>query len=188
MIYRLLIVFGLVLAGIAVWLTLSSGLTGPAAVSTTSPAGPDQGYAATDASVVETGTDGLPLYTLQAHRVQQDPDSDTIHLTTVHMTFRDTAGGQWQAQAAQATAQRDSAQIELNGAVDVSGTFAGSDQPAHILTEKLHLDTQTGVIRTRSAGVTLTWAGLVVKARGLVVNVKNHDIKLEGGVHGQFAP
>jgi LPS export ABC transporter protein LptC len=187
LIYRLLILFALVLAGIAIWLTLSSGQTGPATARTSRPAGPDQGYAATDASVVETGTDGLPMYTLQAHRVQQDPDSDIIHLTTVHMTFRDTAGGQWQAQAAQATARRDSAQIELNGAVDVSGTFAGSDQPAHILTDRLHVDTHDEIIRTRAA-VALSWSGNVVNARGMVLNIKDHNVKLESEVHGHFAP
>ena len=82
-------------------------------------------------------------------------------------------------------AQQESEQVELRGAVDVSGIFAGNDQPAHILTDTLHVDTRTQFIRTRSA-VTLKWAAYVVDARGLVVNIKDHNIKLESEVHGHF--
>jgi LPS export ABC transporter protein LptC len=185
LIYRLLILFGLALAGVAVWLTLLSGQNGPVTAQTSRPAGPDQGYSATDASLVETGVDGLPLYTLQAREVQQDPDSDIINLKMVHMTFRDSSGGQWQARSDQATAQQDSALIDLSGAVDVSGTFASSAAPAHILTDKLHVDTRKEIIRTRSA-VTLTLAGNVMDARGLVVDTKDHTLKLEADVHGHF--
>ena len=85
-----------------------------------------------------------------------------------------------------AGAQQDSAQIDLAGAIDVSGTFAGNDQPAHILTDKLHVDTQTEIIRTRSASPSPGPASCV-HARGLVVNIKDHTVKLEAGVHGQFA-
>jgi LPS export ABC transporter protein LptC len=82
---------------------------------------------------------------------------------------------------------QDSDKIDLTGNVVVSGTFSGNDQPVRILTDILHVDTQTPIIRTRSA-VTLRWAGLVVQARGLLVNVKAHTVKLEAGVHGQFVP
>jgi LPS export ABC transporter protein LptC len=103
------------------------------------------------------------------------------------MSFRDPSGGQWQARSDRAVARQDSAQIDLSGAVDVYGTFAGSEQPAHILTETLHVDTHTDIIRTRSA-VTLRWAGFVVDARGLLVDIKDHTVKLESEVHGRFVP
>jgi LPS export ABC transporter protein LptC len=182
--YRLLILFGMVLAGVALWLTLQSGQK-PIAPQANRPAGPDQGYSATEAAVVETGADGLPLYTLQARQIQQDPGSDIIHLQTVHMTYRDTSGGLWQGRSDQATAQQDSALIDLSGAVDISGTFAGSAQPAHILTDKLHVDIHQEVIRT-CATATLIWAGNVTDARCLVVDVKEHNLKLETDVHGHF--
>lgn len=187
MIYRLLIAFGLVLAVVAIRLTLGSGGLGPTTVRSTRPTAVDQGYSATDATVVETGADGLPLYTLQARQVHQDPDSNLVNLTAVHMSFRDPSGGQWQARSDQAVAQQDSAQIDLSGAVDVSGTFAGNDQPAHMLSSTLHVDTRTDIIRTRSA-VTLKWAAYVVEGRGMVVDIKDHTVKLESEVHGHFVP
>jgi LPS export ABC transporter protein LptC len=187
LIYRLLILLALVLVGVAVWLTLTSEQTGRVAIQTSRRPGTDQGYAATDATVVQTGADGLPMYTLQAQHVQQDPQSDIIDLSAVHMTYRDTAGGQWQGHADQARARQDSAQIDLTGAVNLSGTFAGNDQPAHILTDELHVDTRAEVIQTGSA-VKLLWAGVVVDARGLVVHIKNHNIRLDSDVRGQYVP
>ncbi len=183
MIYRLLILFGLVLAGIAVWLTLGLGQLGPVTAQTNRSSARDQGYSATDASLVETGADGRPMYTLQARQARQEPDGDTINLDTVHMTFRDTSGGQWQARSEHAVAQQDSALIDLAGAVDVSGTFAGSVQTAQILTEQLHVDTRAEIISNRSA-MTLNWAGIVVRAPNLVVNTKDHSVKLNTDTHG----
>jgi len=190
LIYRLLILFALVLAGVAVWLTLAPRQISPAVAQANRPNGPDQGYEASDAAVVETGADGLPMYTLQARRAQQDPASDIINLTTVHMTFNDSSGGRWQARSDRASATQDSAKVDLTGNVDVSGTFAGNDQPANIRTDRLRVDTRTEIIRTPSAltAVTLSWAGNVMNARGLVVDIKRHNVKLESDVHGHSVP
>ena len=188
MIYRLLILLGLVLVGVAVWLTLSPRQAEPVTAHNSGAAPADAGYSAIDASMVETGPDGLPLYTLQAQRIQQDPDTNIIDLSTVHMSFRDANGGVWQGRADQAQAHQDAAQIDLSGSVDVSGTFAGSDKPAQILTEQLHIDTRSDVIRTTRSAVTLNWAGIVVAAQGLVVNAKAHTVKLESEAHGDAAP
>jgi LPS export ABC transporter protein LptC len=187
LIYRLLILLGLALVGVAVWLTLSPRQAEPVTAQNSGPTRPDAGYAAIDASMVETGADGLPVYTLQAHQIQQDSDTNIVNLSTVHMTFRDGNGGQWQAHADQAQARQDTGQIDLHGSIAVSGTFAGNDHPVHIFTDKLHVDTHTEVIQTRSA-YTLTWAGMVVDARGLVVNTKDQNVKLETDVHGHFVP
>ena len=188
MIYRLLILFALALAGVAVWLTLAPRQSGPAVAQTSHPAGPDQGYAAIDASVVETGTDGLPMYTLQAQQVQEDPAHDLINFTTVHMTLRDSSGGQWHARADHAVTRQDSTQIDLTGAVDAAGTFAGSDQPVHFMSDTLQVNNRTDTtLRTRSA-VTLDWSGKLLHARGMVINLKDHRVKLESQVHGQFVP
>jgi LPS export ABC transporter protein LptC len=187
LIYRLLILLGLALIGVAVWLTLSPRQAEPVSAQNSGPAAPDSGYSATDASMVETGADGLPLYTLQARQIQQDPDTNLVNLTTVHMTFHDAGGGDWQGRADRAQARQDAGQIDLAGSIDVSGSFQGSDKPVHILTDTLHVDTRTDVISTPAA-VTLLWAGMVVTARGLVINTKDSNVKLEADVHGQFSP
>lgn len=187
MIYRLLILLGLALIGAALWLTLSPRQAEPVTAHSSGPARPDSGYSATDASLVETGADGLPLYTLQARRVQQDTDTNIINLSTVNMTAHDTHGGKWQARSDQAQVGQDAAQIDLSGSIDVFGTFAGNEHPVHVLTDILRVDTRTEVIQAPAA-VTLTWAGMIVNARGLVINTKQSSIKLLANVHGQFSP
>jgi LPS export ABC transporter protein LptC len=186
LIYRLLILLGLALVGFAVWVTLSPRQAEPVTAQNSGPARPDSGYSATDASMVETGADGLPLYTLQARRIRQDPATNIINLSTVHMTSRDNGGGEWQARADQAQARQDSAQIDLSGSVDLVGTIAGNDKPAHALTDRLHVDTHTGMISTPE--VTLNWGGIVVRAPAMVVNTKNYHVRLESQVHGHIAP
>lgn len=185
--YRLLILLGLVLAGVAVWLTLSPTQSAPATAQTSRAPGPDQGYAATDAEVVETGADGLPMYTLQAQQVQQNPDDDIVNLATVHMTFHDPSGGQWRARSDRAVARQDSAQIDMSGSVNVAGNFARSTELVHFLSDTLHLDTNTDILRTSSA-ITLDWSGKLLTARGMETNLRDHRVKLESQVHGQFNP
>jgi LPS export ABC transporter protein LptC len=185
--YRLLIVLALVLAGVAIWLTLGPRQAGPAAAQASGPTEPEQGYSATDASVVETGADGLPMYTLQARQVRQDPDDDIVDLTDVRMSFRDDAGGQWQARANQAVVRQDSAQIGLSGAIDVAGSFAHGDTPLHLITDALQVDTHTDILRTQSE-VAIDSSGKLLYARGLLADLKGHRVKLESQVHGQFTP
>jgi LPS export ABC transporter protein LptC len=184
LIYRLLILLALALIGVAVWLTLSPRQAEPVTTQSSGPARPDSGYSATNASMVETGADGLPLYTLQARQIQQDPDTNLINLSMVHMTFRDT-GGEWQATADEAQARQDAAQIDLTGSVDIFGTIAGNDKPAHALTDKLHVDTHAHLISTPT--VTLDWGGIVVHAPNLVVNTKDSHVRLEADVHDHVA-
>jgi LPS export ABC transporter protein LptC len=187
LIYRLLILLGLVLVGVAVWLTLSPRQAEPVTAQNSGPGRPDSGYSATDASMVETGADGLPMYTLQAHQIQQDSDTNIISLSTVHMAFRDSSGGEWQGPADRALARQDTAQIDLAGSIDLFGTPSGNDKPVHLLTDKLHIDTHTDVITAPSA-VTLTWGGIVIHAPGLVVDTKDDKVRLESDIHGRLAP
>ena len=184
--YRLLILLALALAGVAVWLTLTPRRAEPLPAAASGPAAMDQGYSALGATVVETGANGAPLYTLQARQMQQNPDTGIIDLTTVNMSFQNPAGGKWLARSNSAAVQQDSSQIDLAGAIEVTGTFAGNGQPLQLRTDTLHVDTQTQIIRTRSA-YTITWAGVSAEARGLVVNVKAQTATLESGVHGQVA-
>jgi LPS export ABC transporter protein LptC len=187
LIYRLLILLGLALVGVAVWLTLSPRQAEPVMAQNSGPARPDSGYAATDAAMVETGADGRPMYRLQAQHIQQDPDTNIINLSTVHMAFRDTNGSEWQTPADRAQARQDAAQIDLAGSIDLSGTPSGSDKTVHVLTDKLHVDTHSNVITAPSA-VTLTWGGIVIHAPSLVVNTKEHNVRLESDAHGHITP
>jgi len=103
------------------------------------------------------------------------------------MDFKDQDGGSWSAHADYGLVTPASSEVQLSGRVEVTGTFPGSDQPAHIMTDTLSMDTRTGIIRT-PAPVEFDWAGTIVRARGLYASLQNHLIKLEADVHGHSEP
>ncbi len=91
MIYRILAVLTIIAVIVAsIFLSQQQGAT-PAA--TTVQANEwDEGYSAQNAKLVETGVDGLPLYTLNAATIRQLPNQDQVQLTQVQMSFRDANG------------------------------------------------------------------------------------------------
>lgn len=185
MMARLLSLLMVAVIAVAAWFTLQRvpGVATPAARNNL----PEPGYTATDAHLMETGADGRPLYTLQARTIRQQPASRDIVLDEVHMDFNDQDGGRWTTTADFGLVQPESSEVQLSGRVNVTGTLPGSDQPAHVTTDTLSMDTRTGIIRT-PAPVTFSWAGAVIQARGLYGSLKNHHVRLETDVHGHFEP
>jgi LPS export ABC transporter protein LptC len=182
---RLFLIMAPIALGLAVWGTFKITARQSNATHVVATTEPEPGYAAHNARIVETGADGKPMYSLQAVTIQQDPDNNNIDLTQVHMTFRDAYGGVWNATADQGRARPDSSRIDLKGNVDVRGSFAGVSQPAHFITDTLDIDTRADVIHT-AAPVALDWNGNIVHARGLSASLKEHHVRLEADVHGQF--
>ena len=184
---RLFLILAPIAVGFGVWGTfkITEGQRG--ATQATPTARPEPGYAARGARIVETASDGKPMYSLQAATIQQDPANDVVNLAQVRMTFRDAYGGAWNATADQGRARADSSHIDLKGHVDVTGNFAGVDQPAHFITDTLDIDTRADVIHT-AAPVSLDWNGNIVHARGLSASLKEHHVRLEADVHGLFKP
>lgn len=148
----------------------------------------DAGYAARNAEIVETGSDGRPLYTLRASTIRQLPNDETVALEDVWMEFRDTSGNVWTARADHGRILEDAAHVRLRGAVQVSGVLPGAGgQQARITTEQLSFDTRSEIVRTH-APVRLDWSGRQLSALGLVASLKAHHVRLESNVHGLFPP
>ena len=90
----------------------------------------DEGYSAQNARLVETGADGLPLYTLNAATIRQLPNEGQVQLTQVQMTFRDA---EWRPldgkRRPRRALEQAAAQVMLSGNVHVSGTPAAARGP-----------------------------------------------------------
>ena len=159
------------------------------AVSTVKDAATSQpsSYAARDAEIIETGSDGRPLYTLQAELIEQRPGDSTVQLERVEMDYRDGSGNRWRVRARNGVILEDAARVELEGDVQVAGTPPGNYEDAEITTEQLSFDTRRDVVST-SEPVTLRWAGRELTARGLVADLKDRKLRLESDVHGRFTP
>jgi len=151
------------------------------------PTTPSPGYSASDAEIVETGPDGLNLYTLRASTITQLPDDQVVSLEQVRMQLKDDSGGLWNVNADHGQILQDVDLLELTGHVDIAGFLQGSDQPAHITTGRISLDTRTDLATTKDT-VDFDWAGSHLRTRGLSANLKDHSLKLESDVHGTLRP
>jgi LPS export ABC transporter protein LptC len=185
-IYRLVVwLAGLTLL---VGLVLLSGpQRGVVATGAAGAAAPDPGYAALGAHLVQTGADGQPLYSLDAARINQQPDDDTVRLTQVQMGFRAASGQEWKARAERGELGQDTGVVQLDGDVHVLGAIPGTQDQAEITTEHIAFDTHAQVVTTPDP-VTLTMSGRELRAKGLVARLKEGHVELESGVHGSYLP
>jgi LPS export ABC transporter protein LptC len=147
----------------------------------------DPGYSALQARLVQTGSDGLPVYTLDAAEIQQQPDRGLVELQQVRLGFRDASGNQWTARAARGELAQGSGVVQLDGDVHVAGTLPGTDEPTEITSEHLAFDTNAQVVTTQ-APVTIVMSGRELEARGLIARLKDRHVHLESAVHGAFLP
>ena len=186
MIYRLVAL--LAALALVVGLVLLSGpqrgvvTTGVAGAATADP-----GYAALGAHLVQTGTDGQPLYSLDAARINQQADDDTVQLTQVHMGFRAASGQEWTARAERGELGQDSGVVQLDGDVHLAGLLPGTQDQAEITTDHVSFDTHAQVVTTPDP-VTLTMSGRELHAKGLVARLKEGRVQLESAVHGSYLP
>lgn len=185
MIYRIFAVLTIV-AVIVASLLLARQQTGAPASTAVQRTSWEEGYAARNARLVQTGADGEPLYTLSAASVRQQPNEDRVQLTQVQMTFRDPNGTPWTASADQGMLQQAAGQVVLSGNVHVSGTPPQGHGPAQITTEALSVDLHSDLVSTHDP-VTLLWAGTVLSSTGLIANLKDYRVQLESQVHGTLS-
>jgi LPS export ABC transporter protein LptC len=152
----------------------------------------DPGYSATDARIVETGPDGNPRYALRAAKVRQDPRSLEISLEQLSMEVRDAGTAPWTLSAAGGLMPEDTSRIDLLGDVRVAGLL-GTDaqgaggEPLEIRSEALRYEFAPARL-TSDADVTLRLTGKWLEARGIEVNLKQRQVRLESKVHGRFVP
>jgi LPS export ABC transporter protein LptC len=158
----------------------------PAATTTVEASSADLGYSARNAVLIETGADGLPMYTLNADVIRQHP-SDGVEFEQVQMSFRDADGQTWKGRADRGELTTDTAKIDLTGDVHVNGLLPGSAQLADLATEKLSVDTHESIINT-SEPVSLTSPGRQLRSKGLLAELKEHHLVLESNVRGAFTP
>jgi len=185
MIFRILVALLLIaIIGGSFW--LGGQQREPTATTTVEASNPDLGYSARNAVLVETGADGLPLYTLNAEVVRQHPN-DGVEFEQVQMSFRDADGQTWKGRADRGELTTDTGKVDLAGNVHVSGLLPGSAQPADLETEKLSVDTHEDIISTAEP-VSVSTPGRQLRSKGLLATLKEHHLLLESNVRGTFIP
>jgi len=144
------------------------------------------GYSAREATLVETGADGMPIYTLNANVIRQHP-GDGVEFEQVQMSFRDTEGQTWQGRADHGELTTETGKVDLSGNVHVNGLLPGSQQMADLATEKISVDTHEDIISTAEP-VTVNSTGRQLRSTGLIATLKEHHLVLQSNVRGTLTP
>jgi len=163
---------------------------------------PDPGYAAREATVIETGYDGRERYRLNANVIRQQTESGIIELEKLAMDYHPdaqprlpgesapaaTAAGEvWHLTSDHGLVRADGDDVQLTGNVRVTGPAPGTGEPLSLSTETLRINTPTEFIETYSP-VKLRWSGHELDARGLKADLKAGTLRLESDVNGHFFP
>jgi LPS export ABC transporter protein LptC len=156
------------------------------ATTTVAPPTAEMGYSARDAVLIETGPDGLPMYTLNANVIRQHP-GDGVDFEQVQMSFRDRNGQTWKGRADQGQLTTETGKVDLYGNVHVNGPLPGSSSVAELSTDRLAVDTHENIISTADA-VTVESPGRQLKSRGLLADLNGRHLVLESKVRGSFTP
>ncbi len=147
------------------------------------PEPPQPGYFMTDAQIVQTGEDGLPLYRMHANRIQQNPTDLTVALEDLRLTYRigeTTRVRDWTLTARNGLMPQSATGIELQGEVEISGLMPPvGEEPVTLRTPSLSVDLQGNTVHT-DAPVDILWGTRGrLKATGLTADLKTERVKLE---------
>jgi LPS export ABC transporter protein LptC len=143
----------------------------------------EPGFAAVRAQLIETGDDGLPLYRLDASRIEQPQPQGTIFLTDPKLDYQLQPGNHWTLTALRGEMTQDAGKATLTGAVHAEGVPSGSQTIMRIDTEELNLDLTQHVV-TSPIMVHVTWGGDRLDGRGMRADLKNNTLLLASKVHG----
>ena len=143
----------------------------------------EPGYAAVRAQLIETGEDGLPLYRLDAERIEQPRPQGTILLSEPKLDYQPEAGNHWTLTAQHGQMPQDARTAELTGDVHAEGLPSGSDSVMRIDTEELHLD-MAQQLATSPTSVRVDWGGNRLNGHGMRADLKNDKLQLASKVRG----
>jgi LPS export ABC transporter protein LptC len=175
------------------WLLLVVGLwallaprtpDAPGSAANTAAGSAELGYTATGAELVETGTDGQPLYRLQAARIAQLQPDAAIDLTGPRLAYEHGVRGRWTLQADRGTLSADRRSASFIG--NVRGERAQARTATLTLrTEALTVDLERHIADAVQP-VSLEWGRARVAARGLHADMVSDTFVLVGPGNGRL--
>jgi LPS export ABC transporter protein LptC len=145
------------------------------------------GYFLTGANITDTAEDGSPRVRIRAARIEQVPAADSVELTTLSLTYTATGERDWIVTADHGLVPEATKTVHLDGNVRIHGIVADTGPEAVIETGTLDFDTESSIARTND-DVRVVMGTRALTARGLNADLKQHRVRLESRVHGQFPP
>jgi len=145
------------------------------------------GYYLTGIQLEDFGVDGQPRLGLQAETAKEAPATGVVTLRAVAVDYHALEGQDWHLTADQALVPRSAHAVEFVGDVHMTGKSGESPGIAEMRTTRLTLDTTKEYAGTGEP-VTLAFGRHVMHARGMQVDLKAGNLRLESDVNGLFTP
>lgn len=144
------------------------------------------GFYMLNASFVSPGTDGRPLYRLNAATMRHSVTSNRIDMEDVRIEYDQPAENPWVVTAPRGEIQVDWQTLHLEGGVRM--VFEDGDSPPVVLdTPDVLLEASEHRASTES-DVQLNRGEHQVTATGMSVDLKGGLVRLESRVNGRFLP
>lgn len=143
----------------------------------------EPGFSAVQAELIGIGDDGLPIYTLDADRIEQPHPKGLVYLTEPRLDYQLQGGNHWKVTAHQGQMPEDASSADLSGAVHAEGLPGKSHVLMRIDTEALHLDMQTQMA-TSMLLVHVSWGNDRLDGQGMRADLRNDTLTLDSKVHG----
>jgi len=145
------------------------------------------GYFLTGATITDTAQDGSPRVRIRAARIEQNPADNSVELTTLNLTYNTDGERDWVVTADHGVVPEATKIVHLDGNVRIHGSVADAGPEAVIETPTLDFDSEHSTARTDD-DVRVVMGTRTLTARGLNADLKQHRVRLESRVHGQFNP
>jgi LPS export ABC transporter protein LptC len=144
-----------------------------------------RGYYLKSARILGTGSDGTPLYEIQAAYAEQQ--DDVVSFTDVRLNYSPQSAVPWTVIADFATIRQDDQRLQLRGHVRAVSSEGFSGNDTEIRTEYLEIDPENYVAET-DARVQIRIGARSLTATGMLASLKENQVELKSNVSGKFAP
>ncbi len=139
------------------------------------------------ATIVDTGMDGKPRFTLRADAISEDAAHQHVQLEQVTVNYMNATqlSSPWLLTANNGDLEEDTRVITFNGDVVLQPQDSHTTMPIVLRTDELSVDTVNNVAHAPGK-VSITMNKQLLTAVGLQANLQHQIIRLESQVHGEF--
>jgi lipopolysaccharide export system protein LptC len=184
-IFRIFTVLAVIALAVSTWILSSPGRQPGAATGAAHAERP--GYYLKNALLTDYDAGGDPSIRIAAQRIDQIGGGSEVELHDVRVDYQAPNGQVWFMVGDNARVQPGGRLIDLSGNVRLQGMDRGAAGQAVIRTDTLHYDVADAIASTKS-DVRIDFGQHTLGARGLVANLKEHNMRLESRVNGRFHP
>ncbi len=145
------------------------------------------GYYLNEATITIGGSDGTPLYQLEAQKITQNPPDTRVLLSDVKFDYLEQRESPWELRAQKGEISDDQQVVKLFGEVRLVNQDQDSDTPTTVTTTSLDILPESYVATTEEK-VVITHGRYEITATGLAADLNQGVLQLRSDVHGYYKP